>query len=597
MTQAPVAATAAPAGDPAPPRAARRLSKPGRPRFPLLRVTWRQHYAALTLICSITAVAVGALVISGFRLRDIASQLGARVWQETVPGNFGPQYPDLAMQAIPLLIALFVGVQLTTREAEAGTGAFAWTQGYTKTRWLLGKLAAAAAVLVPPAVALGLVFGWWYRVYLPVTGYFSMHAFALYAPALTGWTLAGLTLGMMAGALSRREGRGMVLTVAGWAVLHRLITLGSPSTPASRFWTLQFAQLAILAALSMLFTSAAIWLVRDEPRVPGRSWLRSGLWPRWGAPERLQRALAAGRPKLAIARAAWRQHRAGLLAAGFALAAYIVVLLATGFHVHAEQPPPRFFADTGAAYVSHPTLNDSPGWALLLPLLIGASLGATLTAQDLGRGTASFAWVQGITRTRWITGKLIAVGLGLTAAAVAAGLVFAWWNQPYISARIADPAFSLYPPAFAGWTLACFTFAALLGALLRSRTGAAVICLLVSYVTAGWSGGYLRSHFFPAALAVNRPAPVGAYVRDWYPGKLNGQPITGAAARRAWNVFSHTDGAHIIQGLERLHVASIQAYLPVSRFWPLQAIETAGLLAVALVFGTATILVIRRRDV
>lgn len=41
---------------------------------------------------------------------------------------------------------------------------------------------------------------------------------------------------------------------------------------------------------------------------------------------------------------------------------------------------------------------------------------------------------------------------------------------------------------------------------------------------------------------------------------------------------------------------SIQTYVPVSRFWPLQAIETAGLLTVALLFGTATILIIRRMD-
>ena len=32
------------------------------------------------------------------------------------------------------------------------------------------------------------------QVYIPATGYFAMHAFALYAPSLAGWMLAGLTL-------------------------------------------------------------------------------------------------------------------------------------------------------------------------------------------------------------------------------------------------------------------------------------------------------------------------------------------------------------------------------------------------------------------
>src|SRR5258708_8302272 len=109
------------------------------------------------------------------------------------------------MEAIPLLAALSVGVQLVSQDAEDGTAAFAWTQGYGKNRWLLGKLAAAAGVLVPAAAGLGLVFGWWYRLYVPVTGYYRLHAFALYAPAQAGWTLARLTLGMAVGAVTPHD--------------------------------------------------------------------------------------------------------------------------------------------------------------------------------------------------------------------------------------------------------------------------------------------------------------------------------------------------------------------------------------------------------
>lgn len=391
----------------------------------------------------------------------------------------------------------------------------------------------------------------------------------------------------------------MWLTIAGWAVLHHFVTLGSPTTPPSQFWPLQFAQLAVLAALSALFTGVTIWLVRDVPPVPAMPrLLRSLPWPQRNPAQRLARTLAGGQPRLAIARAAWRQHRTGLLAAAGALSVFALILLVTGLHIHAEPAPlrPRFAAETGVIELGAPA-NGNLYPPVLLPFLIGAFLGAALTAQDLGRGTAAFAWAQGITRARWITGKLIAVGLVLAAAAVAAGPAFAWWDQPYISARITDPTFALYPPVFAGWTLVSFTTAAFLGALTRNRAAATVNCLVLTLAAAAWNAFYLRPRYLPPAFAVNRPFPADSYLLDWYPGKPDGQPLTGATADRASQVLGSGGGwTRIAQELGRLHAASIQTYVPVSRFWPLQAIETAGLLTVALLFGTATILTIRRRD-
>jgi ABC-type transport system involved in multi-copper enzyme maturation permease subunit len=565
----------------------------------MLGVLWRQHGVALTVLLSLLVIAAGALIISGLRLREIASLPGPRYWRYSLLSSYGPRYPDLAMQAIPLLMGLFVGVPLAGREAQTGTAAFAWTQGYSKNQWLLGKLAAAAAILVPAATGLGLIFGWWHQVYVPVTGYSGLHAFALYAPALAGWTIAGLTLGMAVGAVTRREGRGVRLTIAGWAVLHRFVTLDSPTTSPSHFWALQFAQLTILAAVSALFTGVTIWLIQDASAVPGMPrLLRTLPRRRQDAEQRLACMLATGRPRFAIARAAWRQHRTGLLSAVGTLAAFALILLFTGLHIHAEpaQFRPRFAAESGAYEPSAPT-NGNLYLPVFLPFLIGAFLGAALTAHDLGQGTAAFAWAQGISRARWITGKLMAVGLGLAAAAGAAGLAFAWWDQPYIAARITDPTFALYPPVFVSWTLASFTIAAFLGVLARNRTAAALTCLAFTLPAAIWNASHLRPHYLPPAFAVNGPSPAGSYLIDWYPGKPDGQRLTGAAADRAGQIIGNGGSwAHLAQRLARLHAASIQTYVPVSRFWPLQAIEAAGLLTVALLFGAATILIIRRRD-
>ncbi|HEX3965042.1 MAG TPA: hypothetical protein VHZ03_51775, partial [Trebonia sp.] len=180
----------------------------------MVRLVLRQHGVALAFVLALFAIAAVALVISEPILRHVANE---GFWTMSLLGySYSPKYPDLAMQAIPLAAAVFVGVRLVSKETKDGTAAFTWTQGYSKNRWLLGKLAVVAAVLVPAAAAFGLLFGWWYRIYIPATGYFTMHAFALYAPSLAGWMLAGLTLGMAAGAVTPGGAMGEWLTLAGW---------------------------------------------------------------------------------------------------------------------------------------------------------------------------------------------------------------------------------------------------------------------------------------------------------------------------------------------------------------------------------------------
>jgi ABC-type transport system involved in multi-copper enzyme maturation permease subunit len=572
---------------------------PGRPRFPMFRVVWQQHGVALAVILMLFAVAAAALAYSEPRLRQVTHSWGPRFWiADDFRTSYSAHYPDLAMQAIPLLIAMFIGVRLVSPELESGTAAFAWTQGYSSTRWVLGKLATAAAVLVPAAVAFGLVFGWWFRVYVPEVGYFSMNAFALYAPALAGWTLAGLTLGMAAGAVTRREDRGLLLTIVGWILLHRAVTLGSPGLPASDFWPLQGAEFVILASVSALFTGFTIWLLGGAaPAVPGMPRLLRNMPWQLGR-DRLAGKLA-GRPRLAIARAAWRQHRSGLLPAVGVLGAYAVILLVTALHYHAEPAGLRlsFGIFPGGIYPAGPAI-DVLLLPAALPFVIGALAGADMTAPDFERHTAAFALTQGITRARWVTSKLLTVGLVLVLPAIGAGLVFQWWNQPFIPARLIEPMFDLYAPVFAGWMLVNLGVAALLGALLRSRAGAVIGCLACTLLTAGWNSTYLQLRYLPPSMAVNGSAPADSVLVNWYAGKPDGQPLTGAAAQRAEQVLGDTRGGwtHIARALGRLHAASIETYQPAGRFWPLQTIEAAGLLIIALLLGAATVWIVQRRS-
>jgi ABC-type transport system involved in multi-copper enzyme maturation permease subunit len=558
----------------------------------MLRLVWRQHWVALSVLLTLSAVAVAALVLSGIYYRG----LDAHGWRTWVWQAHGPHYPDLAMQAIPLLAALYVGVRLISRELDDGTAGFAWTQGYGKARWVLGKLAASAGVLVPAALVLGLVFGWWYQLYVPATGYFAMHAFALYAPALAGWTIAGLTLGMAAAALTRREGRAMWLTLAGWIVLHHFAIVGSPRTPPGEFWPLQFAQLAILLAVSGLLTGGTIVLIQGAPAIPGMPRLLRALPRRVATDAHVLARRLASRRLMAMPRAAWRQHRTGLLVTFALLGFYVAVLVFTGLHIHAE--PARLrpqYANLTGPYSPGGSNDASYLEPLLLPFLIGAFAGASLIGPDLDQGTVRFAWAQGVTRTRWAAGKLAAVGFVLVAAAIAVGFVFQWWDEPFIAERLADPWFGLYAPVYAGWMAVTLTVAAFLGALTRSRTGAAVICLIGSLIAAWANAEFLRNHYLPTAMAINRPAPPGSFLIDYYIN--HGQKLPDAIAYRAFLNFDSTVGwAGIERALRRYHATNVLIYQPASQFWQLQAMESAGLFAISLLFGVATVWVVRRQQ-
>jgi ABC-type transport system involved in multi-copper enzyme maturation permease subunit len=603
MTQAPVANHAG--GQPdtsAQSRAGARLSRPRPPRFPMLAITWRQHGIAMTIALIIIAGTIAILTYSEPILRHIATQsLGRRFWNAaTIQSFYGPRYPDLAMQAIPLLIALFVGIPLASRDMEAGTATFAWSQGFSKARWVIGKLTAAACVLLPAAVALGLVFGWWYSVYTPAVGYFSYHAFALYAPALAGWTLAALTMGTMIGVVTRRNGWATWITLAAWILLHKAITVGSPHAPGSDFWPLQFAQLAILLLLSALFAAITIWAVAGTPTVAGMPrLLRSMPWPARQTPGRLAGQLSGARPRMAMVRAAWRQHRTGLVVAFGVLALFALILLITGPHLHAE--PARLRPRLLSANVGDPFGDSNAILALpmLLPFVIGALAGASAGSRDLQDGTAAFAWTQGTTRLRWAAGQIILVALLLALAAVGTGLVFGWWNEPYAVQRLGDPAFGLYAPVFAAWTLASYAIAAFLAALTRSVPTGRWLGVAVAVVAAWANATFARPRYLPAAFAPVGSVPRGALLVNMFLGTTSGKPLRGAAARQADRIFN-TAGpgwSALNHDLARIHAAYFEIYQPVSRFWAFQLIEAASLLCVATVFAAATIRIILRRSV
>ncbi len=108
---------------------------------------------------------------------------------------------------------------------------------------------------------------------------------------------------------------------------------------------------------------------------------------------------------------------------------------------------------------------------------------------------------------------------------------------------------------------------------------------------------FLRPTYFPLATAVNT-LPAGGIEVDSYIGEPDGQRLTARTAQHVQNVIDQTgSNAAFHQALARMHVALVWLYQPASRLWQLQALESAGLLVIAVAFAAATIAVVTRREI
>jgi ABC-2 family transporter protein len=147
----------------------------------------------------------------------------------------------------------------------------------------------------------------------------------------------------------------------------------------------------------------------------------------------------------------WRQFRPQAVVALATMAAYAILLAATGPHLAS-----MFAADgldgchggncanladyfTGSLVATPYSVLFllSLGIILLAPAVIGLFWGAPLIARELDTGTAALAWNQSVTRARWLAVKLTFGALAAMAVTEALCLMQAWWAAP-ISQAVAD---------------------------------------------------------------------------------------------------------------------------------------------------------------
>jgi hypothetical protein len=243
----------------------------------------------------------------------------------------------------------------------------------------------------------------------------------------------------------------------------------------------------------------------------------------------------------------WRQFRAQAITAAAALAAFAIVLAATGSHLsglYASSGLTTCHGGTCAGLAST-FLQDLSSGALagipvnaymilyflgvlvilIAPAVTGVFWGAPLIARELEAGTFRLTWNQSITRTRWLTVKLTLTGAAAMAVTEAFSLIQAWWAAPigkavglggsssiYSESRFGLFVFPTHGITPLGYAAFGFALGVTAGLLARRPVPAMAVTLAifaaVQFITPLW----IRPHLFPTSQTVTTIAAAGANV-------------------------------------------------------------------------------------
>ena len=290
----------------------------------MIWVSWRQHRGqAIACLALLAALAVYAVIEStsmrtAFGNDDLAGCL-ARSQGTACPaavsaftGQFGSEV-NIAFWSVTLivpgLIGVLVGGSLIARELEYGTWRLAWSQTVPRARWLAVKLALVTGGLIVLGAAMTAVITWYRAPMDRLTGHLEHNIYDFEGLVLTAYILCAFGFAVLAGLLLRRSIPAMVAAFIPWLAIRLVVEFllrphfmtpltatvnctrgcgmgigfvpqatgrigdlvlsinGNVVTyqPADRFWSFQFIEAGIFAALTAAALGATIWLLHRRP--------------------------------------------------------------------------------------------------------------------------------------------------------------------------------------------------------------------------------------------------------------------------------------------------------------------------------------------
>jgi ABC-2 family transporter protein len=307
----------------------------------------------------------------------------------------------------------------------------------------------------------------------------------------------------------------------------------------------------------------------------------------------------------------WRQFRVQAIVAALAFVALGVVLGYTGPHLvhlyHSSgittcQATPN--GDCGPLiddFTSHyPLLHSLGALIILIPGVIGVFWGAPLLARELETGTHRVAWTQTVTRTRWLTTKVVLLGVASVVTTAAFSVIIALWSSPIDKVsgnRFSPGTFSqrgIVPLAYAAFAFALGVAA---GAVIR-RTLPAMAATLGGFAATRFViQQWIRPHF---ATEQHLTGPLFGADSAVKPGTwiVSSRAVDRAGHTVAFRRDTLRSLCQLPQGefqrsalqtcAQRLGIHSILTVQPANRYWPFQTWETAifaALAAALIAFG------------
>ena len=323
----------------------------------------------------------------------------------------------------------------------------------------------------------------------------------------------------------------------------------------------------------------------------------------------------------------WRQFRPHAVVAAAALVVFAILLGATGPHLagmyHSSgiagcrsgacgQLAGNFLLALSGAYTVVFMLGIAG--VILAPAVIGVFVGAPLVAREFESGTFRLVWVQSVTRSRWLAGKLAVPGLAAIAVTEGLSLLYGWWAAPIGQAARLAPgsnfplgmspfsllAFDAHGIAPIGYAAFGFTLGVTAGVLIRRALPAMAVTLLIfaavqvavplavrpnlfppehatQSLTANFSGLQQVAPGGRFSLALDRlDSQPGAWIFSSHAVNAAGQPVSVMPA--ACVTTPNGDSMACMAGHG---IAIAVTYQPTSRYWPIQWTETGIYLVLA----------------
>jgi hypothetical protein len=277
---------------------------------------------------------------------------------------------------------------------------------------------------------------------------------------------------------------------------------------------------------------------------------------------------------------------------------------------------------------------------LIAPALLGIFWGAPLLSREFEGGTYRLAWTQSVTRLRWVTTKLVLVGLATVALASLLTFVITWWyRQIDLVGTNHYAVFDRRDIVPIGYAAFAFTSGALIGAILRRALPAMATTLAVFvFVRVAWGIwirphlltprrlsislldanqlGFESSHGSPMHLVARADGPPHSWMLSSHLVTNSGHVPSSAelsaylsqqCPKLGLPPAAPPPGGHITREVDKAvfqacadqaartyHV--VVTYQPSARFWTFQWIETGFFVALALLAGATCVWWIARRS-